>query len=199
MEHFIDDEEGYDRWVQAHPRGIVLNAKGAGRFTVHTADCDHIAWFGPRTGTAGQWEYTKGGGKRCFAERHEALAWIAEHSSQTTDCRDCAPGFAPRRPGSRPPSQPRVAPPEPGVVREGSHVTVEDEDGETSTYRIGVGSIAAGVDRALSVDSPVARAVLEARVGDVVDVRTPGGSYVLHVRSVVDPGDVMVAGHRRQA
>ncbi len=105
MEHFVNDEVGYDAWISRHPNGIVLSEKRRGVFMVHMAHCDHIAWFEPRVGTAGQWRYTKGPGKRCFEKRDAALAWITDHAVQTTDCRDCGPGFAPRK-GPPVPSSP---------------------------------------------------------------------------------------------
>lgn len=67
----------------------------------------------------------------------------------------------------------------------GATVTVEDEDGRERTYRI------VGIDESepskgeVSWISPVARALLNSRVGDTVTLRTPKGDEELEVKSVV--------------
>jgi transcription elongation factor GreB len=62
---------------------------------------------------------------------------------------------------------------EPGdrdVVGLGASVTVEDEDGKRTTYRI-VGAIEADIKRGwLSWQTPIANALWGARVGDAVDL-----------------------------
>jgi transcription elongation factor GreB len=69
---------------------------------------------------------------------------------------------------TEPPSDPRR-------VFFGAHITVEDEAGEQRTYRI-VGGDESDVDKGwISIDSPVARACLGKREGDVVTVRAPRG------------------------
>src|SRR5512139_1378101 len=66
----------------------------------------------------------------------------------------------------------------------GAHVTVEDRDGETHTYRI-VGGDESDVDKGwISIDSPVARACLGKRVDDVVTVRAPRGELEYTIVSV---------------
>jgi transcription elongation factor GreB len=66
-------------------------------------------------------------------------------------------------------------PGDPGLVFFGAHVTVEDEDGARHTYRI-VGGDESDVDKGwISIDSPVARACLKKREGDLVTVRAPRG------------------------
>ena len=63
-------------------------------------------------------------------------------------------------------------------------VTVEDEDGETSTWRI-VGPDETDVRRGLvSVHSPVARALMGHGVGDTVEVQRPGGKVELTIVAV---------------
>lgn len=67
-----------------------------------------------------------------------------------------------------------VTPPPPdGVVRFGSMVTLEWDDGRVQALRI------VGVDEAhgqnISVESPLARTLLEQRVGDEVEVVRPRG------------------------
>src|SRR5579871_2769983 len=60
-------------------------------------------------------------------------------------------------------------------VHFGAYVTLEDDDGEEVTYRI-VGPDEFDVDRGwISIDSPVARALLGKRDGDEVTVRRPKG------------------------
>jgi transcription elongation factor GreB len=56
-----------------------------------------------------------------------------------------------------------------------AYVTVEDEDGNEKTYRI-VGADESDLERGfISIDSPVARALLGKREGDEVTVRVPKG------------------------
>jgi transcription elongation factor GreA len=70
------------------------------------------------------------------------------------------------------------------TVQIGSHVTVCDADGETCVYYI-VGSTEADpVNGRISNESPVGRALLGRRVGDVVTVRTPGGNARLTILSI---------------
>ena len=59
-----------------------------------------------------------------------------------------------------------------------SSVEVENEDGEHKRFRI-VGSDEI-YDRkdCISIDSPMARALLKKAVGDEVEVRTPGGEVI---------------------
>lgn len=62
-----------------------------------------------------------------------------------------------------------------GVVRLGSTVTATTPQGDRDTYRI-VGSAEANPARgSISNESPVGRAFLGRKVGDVVQVMTPGG------------------------
>ncbi len=57
----------------------------------------------------------------------------------------------------------------------GAWVTLEDTAGEESTYRI-VGADEIGTQQGwISVDSPMARALLKKAVGDEVQVQTPSG------------------------
>ena len=67
------------------------------------------------------------------------------------------------------------APSDPKRVFFGAHVTVEDDDGHEKTYRI-VGGDESDMDKGwISIDSPVARALLGKREGDDVTVRAPRG------------------------
>lgn len=80
----------------------------------------------------------------------------------------------------------RDGPTDPTRAFFGAEVTVEDDQGQ-ARYRI-VGSdetdAAAGH---ISVDAPVARALLGKAVGDVVDVRIPEGSRELEILSIRYP------------
>lgn len=68
-----------------------------------------------------------------------------------------------------------------GAVRFGAWVTVEDEEGEVATYRI-VGPDEFDVKRRwISVDSPLARALLGKEEGDTVVVRRPKGEVELTI------------------
>jgi transcription elongation factor GreB len=72
----------------------------------------------------------------------------------------------------------------PGVALFGATVVVEDEDGKERRYRI------VGVDEVdpprgdVSWVSPLAKALLGARVGDVVTVRSPRGDEELEVMAI---------------
>lgn len=66
----------------------------------------------------------------------------------------------------------------------GAWVTVEDEEGETARYRI-VGADEIDTDGGLiSIDSPVARALLGKREGDEVLVRRPKGDAAMTIVAV---------------
>jgi len=78
---------------------------------------------------------------------------------------------------SEPPTDPRR-------VFFGAWVTVEDDDGHEKTYRI-VGADESDLDRGyISIDSPVARALLGKREGDEVTIRVPKGDVVYTVNGV---------------
>jgi len=63
-----------------------------------------------------------------------------------------------------------------GVVAYGSRVTVEDNDGgATSEYRIVFPEEVDAAAGAISLGSPIGRALLNKEVGDEVEVQTPGG------------------------
>jgi transcription elongation factor GreA len=72
-----------------------------------------------------------------------------------------------------------------GVVGFGSTVEVRDEQsGRVATYTIVGAAEASARDGRLSIESPVAVALLGAREGDAVTVTTPGGARVFHVQRV---------------
>jgi transcription elongation factor GreB len=75
-------------------------------------------------------------------------------------------------------------PADPRRVHFGAWVTLEDEDGEATEWRI-VGADESDVKtRAISVDSPVARALMGRRVGDEVTVQVPRGEVAYTVVAV---------------
>ncbi|HLH24698.1 MAG TPA: transcription elongation factor GreA [Chloroflexota bacterium] len=66
-------------------------------------------------------------------------------------------------------------------VRLGSHVVVEDENGETQEYLI-VGSAEADPRHGrISNESPVGHALLGRTVGDEVTISAPGGSFTMRI------------------
>jgi transcription elongation factor GreA len=78
-----------------------------------------------------------------------------------------------------------AAPEQDGIVAFGSVVEVRDEQSDrVATYTIVGAAEASAKDGRLSVESPVAVALLGAREGDAVTVETPGGARVFHVQRV---------------
>jgi transcription elongation factor GreA len=76
----------------------------------------------------------------------------------------------------------------PGVVGVGSEVEVEYVDsGTQDVFRLVGSPEAAPVEGRISVESPVGRALLACRSGDVVAVETPKGSRRLRVGGVRTP------------
>ncbi|HZR97160.1 MAG TPA: transcription elongation factor GreA [Chloroflexota bacterium] len=71
--------------------------------------------------------------------------------------------------------------PDVDCVRLGSHVVVEDENGETQEYLI-VGSAEADPRHGrISNESPVGHALLGRKVGDEVTISAPGGSFTMRI------------------
>ncbi len=69
-----------------------------------------------------------------------------------------------------------------GVVGFGSTVEVRDEvSGRVARYTLVGAAEASARDGRLSIESPVAEALLGAREGDAVQVQTPGGARTFHV------------------
>jgi transcription elongation factor GreA len=89
-------------------------------------------------------------------------------------------------------------PPPDGTIGIGSYVRLRDiENGRTAEYDL-VGSIEADPrDRRLSAESPVGRALLGQRAGDLVEVQAPRGRLRLRVleveRAVAEPRSQPVA------
>jgi transcription elongation factor GreB len=66
----------------------------------------------------------------------------------------------------------------------GAWVTVADDDGHTTTYRITGEDEAHAAKGWIAPHSPLARALLGARVGDEVDWRRPNGSVTLQIIAI---------------
>ena len=72
------------------------------------------------------------------------------------------------------------------VVAYGSRVTVEDaDDGETTEYRIVFPEEVDAAAGAISLSSPIGRALLNKTVGEEVDVQTPGGKKSYQIVGLV--------------
>ncbi|MFN0113635.1 MAG: GreA/GreB family elongation factor [Paracoccaceae bacterium] len=79
-------------------------------------------------------------------------------------------------------------PPDPAEVAFATRVTVLDAAGTEATYEI-VGEDEADATRGLvAPHSPLARALIGARVGDVVEWRKPGGTQALEITAIVPAG-----------
>lgn len=71
------------------------------------------------------------------------------------------------------------------IVGFGTTVEVRDEtSGRTATYMLVGAAEASAKDGRLSIESPVARALIGARAGDAVEVAAPSGARTFHVLRV---------------
>jgi transcription elongation factor GreB len=75
-------------------------------------------------------------------------------------------------------------PPDPARVFFGAWVELEDGSGETRTYRIVGGDEIDARSGWISVDSPLARALLKKQTGDEAQARLPGGEVQLQILAV---------------
>jgi transcription elongation factor GreA len=62
-----------------------------------------------------------------------------------------------------------------GEVAVGSHVTIQEEGEEPETYHVVGSKEAEPRKKRISNESPIGRALIGAKVGDVVSAETPGG------------------------
>lgn len=76
-------------------------------------------------------------------------------------------------------------PDDPDVVQIGDWVTIKTEDGETDRHLIVYPAEAVLDSSRVSVDSPLARAVLGGRVGDEVIIQAPSGPYPARIVEVL--------------
>ncbi len=70
------------------------------------------------------------------------------------------------------------------VVDVGVHVTVQEDNFEPETYYVVGGKEADSRSGKISNDSPIGRALMEHRVGDTVEVVTPGGKLKLKILKI---------------
>jgi transcription elongation factor GreB len=80
-------------------------------------------------------------------------------------------------------------PPDDDRVYFGSWVTIEDEDGDTQTYRVVGPDEIDATKKWISMDSPVGKALLSRRVGDEITMRRPKGektAEIIEVRNTPD-------------
>ena len=75
-----------------------------------------------------------------------------------------------------------------GLVGLGCFVTVEDEKGNKTTYKITGSQEANPMEGKLSDDSPFGRSVVGKAIGDTFTVNAPAGSYTMTVVSVSREG-----------
>ena len=75
-----------------------------------------------------------------------------------------------------------------GRVGLGCTVTVEDENGQTTEYRITGSQEANPMENKLSDDSPFGRAIVGKSEGDTFTVNAPSGSYTMKVVRVTREG-----------
>lgn len=72
----------------------------------------------------------------------------------------------------------------PDCVRFGATVTALDDDGKKKVYVIVGEDEIDTAARRISWKSPIGRGLLKAKVGDVVDIETPGGGVQLEIVSI---------------
>jgi transcription elongation factor GreA len=70
------------------------------------------------------------------------------------------------------------------VVRVGVTVTVKEDDSGTDSYQVVGGKEADPRSGKISHESPIGRALMDHRVGDVVEAETPGGKIRLKILQI---------------
>lgn len=75
-------------------------------------------------------------------------------------------------------------PVQPGVVELGDTVLIQNQDGKIEQYTIVGSAEAEPLNGRISDESPVGKALLGKRQGDVVEVKTPAGLLKLHILEV---------------
>jgi len=76
------------------------------------------------------------------------------------------------------------SPPDDGRVYFGSWVTIEDEEGDTQSYRVVGPDEIDSAKKWISMDSPVGKALLSRRVGDEITLRRPKGETTAEIIEV---------------
>lgn len=98
MQHFVDDDAGYARWLADHPEGFVVNTyrtPSAGYLMLHRATCSSISGEPARGLTFTGGEYIK-----VCGSRSEAEDFAGQLGGQARPCGLCL-GKAQRSPGGR--------------------------------------------------------------------------------------------------
>ena len=70
------------------------------------------------------------------------------------------------------------------VVRLGSHVTIQQAELPPETYHMVGAKEADPVNGKISNESPIGRALVDRRVGEVIEAETPGGRIKLQILSI---------------
>jgi hypothetical protein len=82
MQHFVNDDTGYMRWLAQHPNGFVINtysAPSAAYLKLHLASCPSISRLQPTATTFTEGEYSKLCGDQAELELHaQRLGGTAE-------------------------------------------------------------------------------------------------------------------------
>jgi len=69
-------------------------------------------------------------------------------------------------------------------VRVGCNVTVQEEDFPPETYFLVGSSEADPTENKISHVSPIGKALIDKEIGDIVDIKTPGGEYSLKILDI---------------
>lgn len=71
-----------------------------------------------------------------------------------------------------------------GIVKVGSKVTIREEGIEPETYMIVGPAEADPLEKRISNESPIGRALINHKVGDTVKVETPGGAFGVEILEI---------------
>ena len=70
------------------------------------------------------------------------------------------------------------------IVRVGCNVTVQEEDFPPETYYLVGSNEADPTENKISHVSPIGKALLDKEVGEIVEIKTPGGEYSLKILDI---------------
>ena len=127
-EQFVDDDEGYLRWIKDHPNGLVVNSNrspSSSYIVLHRASCKQV-----NTPNRANWT-TTGYIKTCSTDLASLADWARrETGGEVAPCKICKPS-TPDHPGStahnrRPEGDKRPATPQ---ERASDYRTTRSEDG----------------------------------------------------------------------
>lgn len=71
-----------------------------------------------------------------------------------------------------------------GIVKVGSNVTIKEDGNEPETYMIVGPAEADPLDKRISNESPIGRALINHKVGDTVKVETPDGAFGVEILEI---------------